>query len=265
MAAAKRFLDPVVARDVDGVDAVHRLRDRLWVTGLGRQLSPPTRRPGVEGGGFDEERSGRSRFSTQRRRQRAEALREVDVLGMEQREQLVDQRVVAELGFAQAQLGAHPFGPVPVVAVGEGIQHVGRGRDRRVHVDVEQRQQCLAEPCEVPLRDLRLVAVGVAATVIDRAEHGCRVERVHERAGPVVDRLAGDRRVVGVHDAVDEPDEHPASDQRCLGIDDALEERKVAILRIDDARVVTGDGVVGEALHERRVIARRRVLERADA
>ena len=72
----------------------------------------------------------------------------------------------------------------------------------------------------------RLVAVGVAAAAVDRAEDGGRVVRLHERARAVVDRLAGDRHVVGVHDAVDEADEHPAGDERRLGVDDGVEEAR---------------------------------------
>src|SRR3712207_8365876 len=46
---------------------------------------------------------------------------------------------------------------------------------------------------QVPLRDPRLVAVGVAPEAVDRAEHRGRVVGVQEGAGAVVDRLAGDR------------------------------------------------------------------------
>ena len=44
-----------------------------------------------------------------------------------------------------------------------------------------------------------------------------------------------------------------------------FEEREVRVLRVDDVRVVAGDRVVGEAPHERRIVARGCVLERADA
>ncbi len=57
--------------------------------------------------------------------------------------------------------------------------------------------------------DARLVDVGVAAAVVDRAEHRVGLVDVHEGAGAVVDGLAGDRAVVGVHDAVDEAHQHP--------------------------------------------------------
>ena len=124
-----------------------------------------------------------------------------------------------------------PRAPVVAVAGREGVQHRGGRGDRRFGLLVDQRQQRLGQARQVPLRDVRLVAVGVAAAVVDRAEHRGRVERVHERARPVVDRLAGDRHVVGVHDAVDEADEHPLGDQRRLRLDDGLEERESAAAR----------------------------------
>ena len=80
-----------------------------------------------------------------------------------------------------------------------------------------------ASRAQVPLGDDRLVAVGVAPAVVDRAEDRGRVVGVHEGARPVVDGLAGDRHVVGVHHAVDEADEHPLRDQRRLRGDDGLE------------------------------------------
>ena len=78
--------------------------------------------------------------------------------------------------------------------------------DRLLLVGVQERQQGLGEAGQVPLRDRGLVAVGVAAGVVDRAEHRVRAVGVHERARAVVDRLPGDRHVVGVHHPVDEPD-----------------------------------------------------------
>ena len=93
-----------------------------------------------------------------------------------------------------------------------------------------------AKPGKVPLRHRRLVAVGVSAAGVDRAEHRRRVEGLHEGARPVVDGLAGDRHVVGVHHPVHEPDEHPLRHQRRLGGDDRLEQREVRVLGLGGAR-----------------------------
>ena len=124
-----------------------------------------------------------------------------------------------------------PARPRGFVLDAEPPQRLGRERDGLVLIVVEQRQQRLGEPGQVPGRDRGLVAVGVAAAVVDRAEHGGRVEGVHERARTVVDGLAGDRHVVGVHHAVDEPDEHPLRDQRGLRGDHPVEEREVRVVR----------------------------------
>ena len=95
----------------------------------------------------------------------------------------------------------------------------------------EQREQRLGEPREVPLGDDRLVAVGVAPGLVDRAVDRRRVEGVHEGARAVVDGLARDRHVVGVHHPVDEADQHPPGDQRRLRGHDRLEQREVRAAR----------------------------------
>ncbi len=183
---------------------------------------------------------------------------------MHQREQVVAERLVLLPDAGQAQLPAHPMGSILAVPIGKRLEHLGRRRNGRLRLRAEQGQQGLGQPREVPQRDAGLVAVRVAAAVIDRAEHRGGVVGVHERARAVVDALAGDRHVVGVHDAVDEPGEHPVSDERRLRVDDALQEREIRILGVGRMRVVARDRVVGEALDQRGVPARR-VLERADA
>ena len=109
-----------------------------------------------------------------------------------------------------------------------------------------------------------LVAVGVPAAAVDRAEHRGRVVGVHERARAVVDRLPGDRHVVGVHHPVDEPDELPAGDERGLAVRDRAEELQVLPRGVDQLRVVAVDRVVGQRPQGRLVPSGRRVLERPD-
>ena len=111
---------------------------------------------------------------------------------------------------------------------------------------IEQRQHRFGEPREVPLRDRRLVAVGVSPAVVDRAEHRRGIVGVHERARAVVDRFAGERHVVGVHHAVDEADQLPAGDQARLPFEDRLEQREVRLRRIGELRVVSRPRVVRE-------------------
>ena len=57
-------------------------------------------------------------------------------------------------------------------------------------VVVQEGQEGLGEPGEVPLGHDRLVAVGVAPAGVDRTVDRGRVEGLHEGARPVVDGLA---------------------------------------------------------------------------
>jgi hypothetical protein len=147
----------------------------------------------------------------------------------------------------------------------EGAEGLHRDGDRLLLVVVEQGQQRLDEPGEVPLHDDRLVAVRVAAALVDRAEDRGRVVRVEEGARAVVDRLAGDGRVVGVHDAVDEADEHPPRHERRLRGDDRLEQRERRRLGVRGRRVVARDRVVDQAAQQAGVAGRPGVLEAPDA
>ena len=131
----------------------------------------------------------------------------------------------------------------------ERLEGVARALQRLLLRGGQQRQQRLREAREVPLRDARLVAEGVAAGMVDRAEHLRRVVGVEERARPVVDGLAGDRHVVGVHHAVDEADEQPARDQVGLARDHRVEQRAVGIRRAGGSGIVPRDRVVGEQPH----------------
>ena len=141
-----------------------------------------------------------------------------------------------------------------------------RRRRRLLVARVNERQQRLGQAGQVPLRDRGLVAVGVAAAMVDRAEHRLRVVGVHERARAVVDRLPGDRHVVGVHHAVDEPDEHPPRDERRPGASATASSSATAgSSAAADRRVVAVDRVVGQAPQETRGrVAGRDVLEGPD-
>ena len=88
---------------------------------------------------------------------------------------------------------------------------------------------------------------------------------IQERTGTVVDGLAGDRGIVGIHDAVNEPDQKPACDQFGLSRDHALEQGVIGALGLRGLRVVSCNGVVGEALDTGGIAAGRKILERADA
>ena len=104
------------------------------------------------------------------------------------------------------------------------------------------------------MRDGGLVAVAVAALMIDRAEDSIRIIGVHEGAGAVVDRLAGNGHVVGVHHTVDEAHRLPLRHQGDLACDDPAQHQPVGVeLRVcsgfgADVRKMPFDGVVGKRL-----------------
>ena len=96
-------------------------------------------------------------------------------------------------------------------------------------VGIDQRQQRLGEPGEIPLQDVGLVAVGIPPAAVDGAVDGRRIVLVHECARPEVDRLARHGHVVGVHHAVDEADLHPARDERTLPLGDGFEQGEITV------------------------------------
>ena len=115
-----------------------------------------------------------------------------------------------------------------------------------------------------------LVAVAVAALMVDRAEDSIRIIGVHEGAGAVVDRLAGNGHVVGVHHAVDEAHRLPLCQQRDLACDDPAQHQPVAV----ELRILSGfgadigkmpfDGVVGKRLQCSDIAQGRGILEGGD-
>ncbi len=259
------LLDDVVARDVDRVHPIHPIGDRPTLPADERQ---PSGRPRVERIGLGEQRPGGLGVAADDRRQRTQAHRVVDTLLAHQRKEVADDVVAVRHAAArhagvEADLGAHDRRPRGLEPLGERLQHSGRRLDRRVGVVVEQRQHRLGEASKIPRDDRRLVAVGVATAVVDRAEYRRRVVGIHERARAVVDRLARDGRVVGVHHAVDEPDRHPLRHERRLHGHDVIEQCERSVVSLSGIGNVAGDCVTGEPPEEFAVPARRRELERA--
>ena len=121
------------------------------------------------------------------------------------------------------------------------------------------------QPGKVPLRNARLVAVGVAAGAINGAEDRCRVISVHEGAGAVVDGFTRDRHVVGVHDAMNETYQKPLRDEVRLAGYDLFEKSAVRVRRASRFRVMAGNHVVGEVPDRIHVCADREELKCADA
>ena len=96
--------------------------------------------------------------------------------------------------------------------------------DGLLFIIMEQGQHGLGETCEVPLGDVRLIAIRVASVAVDGAEDRCRIVGIHESAGAIVDRLAGDRCVVRIHDTMHKADINPFGHQFGLRIPHATAE-----------------------------------------
>ena len=108
--------------------------------------------------------------------------REIHALGVKQRQPVLGQRcigdVVARSGSTQPELGALSAQQMPAVVRGERRRCTSLAIAIASLVIVgQQRQQRLGEPRKVPSRDVGLVAEGIAAVVVDRAEHRGRDRR----------------------------------------------------------------------------------------
>ena len=129
----------------------------------------------------------------------------------------------------------------------------------------DHRQQRLGQPHHVPVRQRRLVAIGVAPLVVDRTENRARGIGVEERAGAIVDRLARNRGVVGVHHAMNEAGPHPLGHQPRLCADGLVEQRQRGVGIVGAQRVMSGQRVIHEARGFLRTELRGGILEGAHA
>ncbi len=213
-------LDPMVARDVDGVDGIHQ----NGAGGGSAEARAPAGSPNVVGFRVREERANERIVAAGCGREPTECEGIVDRLPVHGGQEAVGKIEVVRLEVAeQSELGAHAGEPGGIVPVPECFEDGNGLRDRGLLIGVDQGQQRLSEPGEIPTGDLRLLAVGIAAAAIDGAEDGGGAVGIEKGTGAVVDRLAGDGHVVGVHYAVDEADVHPTGDQRGLPVRDGGE------------------------------------------
>jgi hypothetical protein len=170
----------------------------------------------------------------------------------------------ANLRYGQAQLGAHSSHPVTLVRLGELRDHALRQFHGAFGIGIDDRQQGLGKPHQVPMRSARLIAKGIAPKFVDRAKDDLGVIRFHEGTGPEIDRFAANGHVVRVHHAMDESDHHPSRNQAGLPLRDALKQRKVRLLGVLCSRVVPVRHVVGKVPHRGHIAAHGKILERPD-
>ena len=156
------------------------------------------------------------------------------------------QRGIVRLLFGQAKLLPHPSQPRHLEQLRKCIQGCLRIAHSRLVVIAQQRQQRLPKTGQVPVRHPRLVVVGIAASMIDRAVDRLRMIRIHEGAGAIVNRLAHDRHVVRIHHAMDKADHHPLGDQRRLPRNHRLIQREIRSFRRRDVWIMTFDHMIGQ-------------------
>ncbi len=112
-----------------------------------------------------------------------------------------------------------------------------------------KRQQGLRQPGQIPLRNLRLILVGITAILINRTEHRFRIVGLHECTGAVVDGFPGNAHIVGVHYAVDKTHAHPLRHQSCLALDDCTEKVQIAPFPSRQSGIVSCNGVIRQLSH----------------
>ena len=89
---------------------------------------------------------------------------------MHRLEQVADEVEIAVFIAGDSEFLPHADKPVLLIARRKRGDRLAREFDRPLGVGVHDRKQGLGEPGEIPLRDGRLIGVGVAPKFIDRAK-----------------------------------------------------------------------------------------------
>ena len=104
-------------------------------------------------------------------RERAKGRCEVGLSGLHQIEQPSDQLFIIRLLRHKAEFMAHLLEPRGLVLAGKSRNRIGGERNGSLLVIINQGKQRLGEAGEIPLRDPRLVCIGIAPEFINRAEY----------------------------------------------------------------------------------------------
>jgi hypothetical protein len=105
---------------------------------------------------------------------------------LHQREQVVNQAHVIRLLAPQPEFPPHALVPVAFEAGGELIDRVFGQCNSLVALVIEERQQGLGQAREIPMRYMRLIAIGVAAMMVNRTQDRRGVIRVQKGARAIV-------------------------------------------------------------------------------
>ena len=160
------------------------------------------------------------------RGQHAEEHRQVGFDLLQQLEQLAHQLVVARpVERDEPELAA----PARAARRARRFRHRPRAPAPAAPCRSISGQQRIGELHEVPLRDLRLVAVAVAPPLrVGGVRRPVRIVALEPAVRAVVDGQPEDRHVVGVHHAVHEADAHPVGDQRGGAAADLFEPARIS-------------------------------------
>ena len=265
LAVVARFGQPdrgfgqVVAQDVARVDRLHARAPFGVHAAFGAQALVVADDPGVEAFAVEKQVAHRLRChgadcADPVVGQQPPGQRVVGLVAGHQAHQVVDQRLVAILFGGQAELGAHALAELAGEGVGIDGERIAQHRADLLLVAVDQRHQRLRQRAQVPVGDLRLARIGVAALFVRVVADVHRIEAVEEAEGAVVDRQAEDGQVVRVHHAVAEPDRLPVRQQARGAARDLGQHRRDGLRRLAAGRVMVVDDKVGQAA-QRGVVA----------
>src|SRR5271157_1944249 len=109
---------------------------------------------------------------------------------MHRLKQIADEVEIAVFTAGDSELVSHAAKPMLLIARRKRGDRLARKFDRPLWVGIQERKQGLGEPGEIPLRDGRLIGVGVAPKFIDRAEGSRGIVRIHKAARSKIDGLS---------------------------------------------------------------------------
>ena len=147
---------------------------------------------------------------------------------------------------------------------GEIIDHRRRLCDGLVIICVDQAKEAFGKAGEVPCGHVGLIAVSVAALLVNGREARLRAVAVEEGTGAIVNRFARNGHVVGVHHTVHKADIDPLRDKARLPFGNALQEAEVAAFAPHKIGIMARYGVIRELLQHFSVAACRKKLKAAD-
>ena len=159
----------------------------------------------------------------------------------QQLEGAFNQHLVIGLFIQQPEFGAHAR-----LQCGGEDSFVGFQRGQGLLLVANERQQGLPQAKQVPVSNVGLLVVGVAALFVRVVADMARVKRIKELERAVVDGQPKNAHVVGVHHAVAKPHGLPGSHQVRGSFADRFEQCCKRVGRVTAGRIEMINDVVGQ-------------------